>query len=94
MFLVPASECICTSSDWRDCNDDCDACWGEECYFAAAWHRIKDAALEVYTEEGVRTWMASKNRHLDGRSPEDLLRSGQERRVLDYINFLAEGNFA
>lgn len=34
MYGVPKSACICTSSDWRDCDDDCDACWGEECNYA------------------------------------------------------------
>lgn len=60
----------------------------------AAWYRVRNAALEVYTEEGVKVWMSSPNRMLDGRSPEDLIRSGHEQRVLDYIDFLAEGNFA
>ena len=62
--------------------------------YGAAWYRVRNAALEIYDEEGVKVWMSAKNRHLDGRSPEDLIRSGHEQRVLDYIDFLAEGNFA
>lgn len=58
------------------------------------WHRVAVAALEIYTEDGVKIWMASKNRMLDGRSPDDLIRAGQTQRVMDYIEFLAEGNFA
>lgn len=34
MYGVPTAECICTSPNWRDCDDDCDACWGEECHAA------------------------------------------------------------
>jgi hypothetical protein len=33
-YGVPASECICTSTNWRDCDDKCDACWGQECHAA------------------------------------------------------------
>jgi hypothetical protein len=62
--------------------------------YAVDWTRCADAALEVYTEDGVRIWIASPNRHLDGRSPEDCIRAGEAQRVLDYIDFLAEGNFA
>lgn len=56
--------------------------------------RVAEAALEIYTKEGVRIWMAAKNRMLDDRSPEDLIRAGETGRVLAYIDFLAEGNFA
>jgi uncharacterized protein (DUF2384 family) len=62
--------------------------------FAVAWKRVVDAALEVYTKEGVEVWMTSRNRMLDNRSPEDLIWDGETQRVLDYIDFLAEGNFA
>ena len=62
--------------------------------YAVEWTKVADAALEVYTEEGVRIWMAAKNRHLEDRSPEDLIRSGESDRVMTYIDFLAEGNFA
>lgn len=36
MYGVPASACICTSDDWRNCDDNCDACWGQECHHALA----------------------------------------------------------
>lgn len=62
--------------------------------YAADWTRVADAALEVYTEEGVRVWMTHKNSMLGDRSPEELIKSGETQRVLDYIDFLAEGNFA
>ncbi len=62
--------------------------------YATDRQRVATAALEVYTEEGVRIWMAAKNRMLEGRSPEDLIRAGETQRVMDYIDFLAEGNFA
>lgn len=65
-----------------------------ETQYAADWRRVADAALEVYAEEGVRIWMSSKNRVLGGHSPEDLIKTGETQRVLDYIDFLAEGNFA
>lgn len=63
-------------------------------WFMVEWKQVVDAALEVYTKEGVELWMTSPNRMLGDRSPEDLIWAGETRRVLDYIDFLAEGNFA
>lgn len=62
--------------------------------FTIAWKRVVDAALEIYTKEGVEVWMTSPNRMLGGRSPEDLIWAGETQRVMDYIDYLAEGNFA
>lgn len=62
--------------------------------YAVDWYRCADAALEIYTEEGVRIWMAAKNRMLEDRSPEDCIKTGETDRVMAYIDFLAEGNFA
>ncbi|WP_157680189.1 antitoxin Xre/MbcA/ParS toxin-binding domain-containing protein [Mycobacterium dioxanotrophicus] len=56
--------------------------------------RVREAALEIYTDEGVEVWMESPNRMLDMRSPRSLIESGEVGRVLAYIEFLAEGNFA
>lgn len=56
--------------------------------------RVADAANEIYTAEGVRLWMQAKSPALDNRSPEELIESGESQRVLDYIDFLAEGNFS
>jgi hypothetical protein len=47
MFGVPASACICTSTNWRDCDDDCDACWGEECHAALQVSCTKDPECEL-----------------------------------------------
>lgn len=52
------------------------------------------AANEIYTHEGARTWFRSKNKHLEGQSPDELVKAGETQRVMDYITFLAEGNFA
>jgi hypothetical protein len=65
-----------------------------ESTYAVQWHRVADAALEIYTEEGVRIWMAAKNRMLDDRSSEECIRGGELQRVVAYVDFLAKGNFA
>jgi len=62
--------------------------------YAADWAECADAASEIYTEEGVRVFLSHKNRLLDNRSPEDLIRAGEKQRVLDLVDYLAEGNFA
>ena len=43
--------------------------------YAADWAECADAASEIYTEEGVRVFLSHKNRLLDNRSPEDLIRA-------------------
>ena len=64
------------------------------CTYATDWDECADAASEIYTKEGVRIWMAAKNRMLQGCSPEDLIRADEKQRVLDLVDYLAEGNFA
>ncbi|AEK09148.1 hypothetical protein FGG23_gp052 [Mycobacterium phage Ibhubesi] len=56
--------------------------------------RVREAALEIYTAEGVSIWMEAPNRFLGMKSPRALVESGDADRVLAYIDFLAEGNFA
>jgi hypothetical protein len=43
----------------------------------------------VYTDEGVNTWLRSRNRHLDMRRPMDLISEGQTDRVLAEATALA-----
>ncbi len=65
-----------------------------ESEYTVAWWKVADAANEIYTAEAVRVWMTVPSRMLEDRSPEDLIRAGETQRVMDYIDFLAEGNFA
>lgn len=51
-------------------------------------------AAEVYDGEGVKIFMTARNRLLDGERPIDLIARGEGQRVIDYLNVLADGNFA
>lgn len=53
--------------------------------------QVVAACGELFTPEGVPIWMASPNRLLDGRSPDELVEAGEGQRVLDLILALCEG---
>lgn len=50
-------------------------------------------ASEIYDDEGVDIFMNANNRVLGGR-PVDLITRGDGQRVIDWLNQLADGNFA
>ncbi|TDO18164.1 uncharacterized protein DUF2384 [Mycobacterium sp. BK086] len=71
--------------------------WRTECaeqLYATQRQRVFKAALEIYQPDGVKIWLDAENRMLEGKSPADLIRSGDVDRVLALVDFLAEGNFA
>lgn len=51
-------------------------------------------ASEIWEDEGVDMWMNGRNRMFDGERPVDLIARGEGQRVIDYLNQLADGNFA
>lgn len=51
-------------------------------------------ASEVYDDEGVELFTNARNRVLGGERPIDLIARGEGQRVIDYLNILADGNFA
>ena len=51
-------------------------------------------ASEVYDDEGVELFMNARNRVLDGERPIDLIDRGEGQGVINYLNMLADGNFA
>jgi hypothetical protein len=56
--------------------------------------RVRAAASDVYTPEGVEIWMRSRNRLLDGRSPEQAIADGDGDRVYELVRALVDGAFA
>ena len=56
-----------------------------------AW--VRKAVSQMVDPEEAEAWLHKPNRHLDDRSPLDLLRSGEGERVRDYITALLDGNF-
>lgn len=52
---------------------------------------VVDQLEEIYRPEGVEIWLHSRNRHLAGRRPVDLLRSGDFGPVIDVIESLTHG---
>lgn len=53
--------------------------------------RVFEAALEVYTLEGVEIWMNGKNKAFGGRSPIELIRVGEVETVLLELRGLSDG---
>lgn len=67
---------------------------------AEAWMRkmrvidvVQAAAAEVFTPEGVEIWLGALNPLLHGRSPMELIVSGEHERVLQLLEQLASGAF-
>lgn len=56
--------------------------------------RLIDSLLDTYRPEGVLIWLTSGNRHLDGFSPQQMIREGQWQRLIDEADRLAGGPFA
>lgn len=56
---------------------------------AACFRQLIAALSEVYRPEGVLIWLGSPNRHLDGKSPRDLISNGSED---DWAALLNEGH--
>jgi len=57
----------------------------------ADYGRVREAAAEVYTPEGVEVWMTARNKMFEGRTPTEMIEAGQTGRVLDLIAALADG---
>lgn len=55
--------------------------------------KVRLAALEVFTADGVEQWMAHPQPRLDGLTPIETIGNGQTDSVLALIDALADGVF-
>lgn len=55
--------------------------------------RVRAAAAEVYTPEGVDIWMNAPNRTLNNATPMQFIAAGDTDRVLQVLDRLASGAF-
>ena len=54
---------------------------------------VREQVTRVLGPDRADAWLRNSNRHLDDRSPLQLLRSGEGGRVRNYVTALLNGNF-
>lgn len=54
---------------------------------------VREQVTHILGPEGAEQWLGKPNEHLDGRSPLDVLRTGDAEQVRKYVQALVDGAY-